>query len=81
MAKNKVTDLTDHLMEAIEWVGDRDLKGEELKEQITRSETICKLAQQYINAGNLALNAVKVAASIEDKDKNIKMPLMLTNSD
>jgi hypothetical protein len=38
--KNKLSDLNDHLFEAIEWLSDRDVKGEDLKQEIARDELI-----------------------------------------
>jgi hypothetical protein len=34
MVKNSLYDLNDHLFERIEWLTDRDVKGEELTEEI-----------------------------------------------
>ena len=59
--KNKQTDLNDHLFEALEWLGDRDLKGEDLAEEIRRAEAKCRVAQQIIANQNLALNALRAA--------------------
>jgi len=57
MAKNKLSDLNDHLMETIEWLTDRTVKGEELTEQIRRSEAVGKVAAQVIANANLVLKA------------------------
>jgi len=74
--KNKLEDLNDHLFEAMEWLGDRDLKGDELAEEIRRAEAKCRVAQQIIANGNLVLNAARAADGFIDK--NSKLPLMLT---
>jgi hypothetical protein len=74
--KNKLSDLNDHLFEAIEWLGDRDLKGEYLAEEIRRAEAKCRVAQQIIANGNLVLNAVRTADGFIDK--KTKLPLILT---
>ena len=74
--KSKLSDLNDHLFEAIEWLGDRDLKGEALAEEIRRAEAKCKVAQAIIANGNLVLNAVRTADNLADP--NTKLPLMLT---
>jgi hypothetical protein len=76
MARNKLLDLNDHLFEAIEWLGDRDIKGEALNEEIRRSEAKCKVAQQIIANGNLVVNAIKTADGFIDK--KTKLPPMLT---
>ena len=72
--KNKMTDLHNHLFMALERLNEEDRKGEELAEEIRRSETICKVAGQIISNGNLVLRA-KVAA--ENAGGNLKLPLLL----
>jgi len=57
MAKNSLNALNDHLMERIEWLTDRDVKGEELAEEIRRSEAVTKVAAQVIANANLILRA------------------------
>ena len=74
--KNKLSDLNDHLFESIEWLGDRDLKGEDLNEEIRRADAKCKVAQQIIANGNLVLNAIKSADGAIGK---MKLPPMLTD--
>ena len=76
MAKNKLSDLNDHLFETIEWLGDRDLRGEELQEEIRRADAKCKVAQQIIANANLILNAAKAVDGFIDKKS--KLPPMLT---
>ena len=75
MAKSKLADLNDHLFEALEWLGDRDIKGDELKEEICRAEAKCKVAQQIITNANLVLNAAKAVDGFIDK--KTKLPPML----
>jgi hypothetical protein len=78
MAKSKLTDLNDHLFESIEWLGDREIKGDALQEEIRRAEAKCKVAQQIINNANLILNATKAADGFIDKKS--KLHPMLTGN-
>lgn len=55
--KNSLTDLNNHLFEQLERLNDEELKGEELKEEITRSKTIESVAKQIINNGRLVLDS------------------------
>jgi len=71
--KNKSIDLHNHLFETLEWLGDRDLKGEELKEEIQRADAMCRVAGQIINHNNMLLNAHKAAAAAGVK---MKLPLL-----
>jgi hypothetical protein len=74
MAKNSLYDLNDHLFERVEWLGDRDVKGEDLLEEIRRSEAIVKVSTQILNNANLLLKA-KIAAA--NAPNEIKMPEMI----
>jgi hypothetical protein len=74
MAKNGMRDLNDHLFERIEWLSDRDVKGEELSEEIRRTEAVVKAADQ-INK-NMSL-MVKAKAMVESTGGKMKLPAML----
>lgn len=62
--KNKLTDLNDHLFCEIERLGDEELTGEELKNEIARAESIANVADKIIANGTLILKA-NLAASRE----------------
>ena len=63
--KNKLTDLNNHLFAQMERLGDEDLKGDELKEEIERARSVTNVAKQIVNNGNLVLNAQKALNSNE----------------
>jgi len=58
--KNKLSDLNNHLFAQLERLGDESLVGDRLLEEIGRAKAITNIAQQIVNNGNLALNAIKV---------------------
>lgn len=74
MAKNKLSDLNDHLMETIEWLTDRDIKGADLDEQIKRSEAVSKIATQVIANASLVLKAAVAADNAMGK---LNLPTMI----
>jgi hypothetical protein len=74
MARNKLSDLNDHLFEAMEWLSDRDVKGEALAEEIGRARQKCEVAKQVIAAGRLVLDAAKAADELPGLKK---YPLLL----
>ena len=74
MAKNSLNDLADHLFERIEWLTDRDVKGEELTEEIRRTEEVVKASAQIVNIANTMLTAKKAANSANG---SMKLPAML----
>jgi len=74
--KNKLSDLHDHLFEQLEWLGDRDIQGEKLQEEIRRANAICGVAEKIIANGNLLVSAHKAADGAIGK---INLPKMLTD--
>ena len=57
--KNKLADLNNHLFAQLERLGDEEIKGDALTEEISRAKAITSVAQQIVNNGNLVLNAIK----------------------
>jgi hypothetical protein len=72
--QNKLTDLNNHLFAEIERLGDEDLKGEELKEELFRAQGICKVAAEIISNGQLILDAAKAA---DELPGIVKFPLLI----
>ena len=63
MAKNKLSDLEDHLFAQIERLDDDKLKGENLANEVAKAKAISGLASQIINSRKLTLEAVKLVTS------------------
>ncbi|MHB1420738.1 MAG: hypothetical protein ACYCX4_14355 [Bacillota bacterium] len=55
--KNTLGDLNNHLFAQLERLGDEDLKGEGLQEEISRAKAISDIATQVIANGSLVLKA------------------------
>jgi hypothetical protein len=73
--KNTLGDLNNHLFAQLERLSDEDLKGEKLKEEITRAKSISVVASQIIANGALVLEAQKLVDDRMDPDMGI--PKML----
>lgn len=73
--RNTLGDLNNHLFMQLEKLSDEDLKGEELKEEVTRTKAISLIAKQIIDNGTLVLEAKKVAE--ESLNADIELPKML----
>ncbi len=76
--KNKLTDLNDHLFAEIERLGDEELSGEKLQQEISRAKAVSDVATRIIDNAKLALDATKLQVEyggiVREK---IKLPEML----
>lgn len=57
--KNKLTDLNDHLFAQLERLGNEDLQGEELMNEIERSRAVSLVGRQLIDNARVLLDAHK----------------------
>tara|TARA_R110002050_G_scaffold203556_1_gene338830 strand:- start:1348 stop:1605 length:258 start_codon:yes stop_codon:yes gene_type:complete len=63
MANNKLTDLNNHLFASLERLSCEELKGDDLKEEITRAKSINDVSKQIVSNAKLTLDAAKLVAS------------------
>jgi hypothetical protein len=77
--KNKLSDVNNHLFAELERLGDEDLKGEDLNEEIKRANSVAVIAKTIITNADLSLRATKL--KIEYADLNPAMPTMLTEGE
>lgn len=57
--KNQLENLNEYLFDTLDRITNDDLTGDELNQEINRSETIVKVAKAIIDNGSLALQAMK----------------------
>ena len=73
--KNKLTDLNDHLFAELERLGDEDLSGDELKEELGRARGIATISSQVIKNANTMLSAARY---FDDRmNADVKVPELL----
>ncbi len=77
--KNNLNDLNSYLFESLDRLGNEDLKGDQLQEEIQRAKTITGVASQIIANGQLLLKAVTVKN--EYMGKNDHLPALLEGDD
>lgn len=81
--KNTLNDLNNHLFAQLERLGDEDIKGEQLQEEITRAKAISDIATQIISNGTLVLKAETFRQEYfpaNNSKETKKMPPMLRAS-
>jgi hypothetical protein len=57
MSKSRLSDLNEHLFAEIERLGDEELEGDKLKEEISRAHAIAGVAAQVVANANLVYRA------------------------
>lgn len=76
--KNTLGDLNNHLFAELERLGDEDLKGEELIEEMGRAKAISDVATRIIANANVVLQAKKATNDfLEEYGIEGKLPKML----
>ena len=74
--QNKLSDLNNHLFAQLERLGDEDLTGDNLLEEISRARAITDVSGQIIQNASLAL---KVCIAASDTVRAERLPPMLTD--
>lgn len=73
--QNKLTDLNNHLFAELERLGDEELKGDALLEEIARSKAISDVATRIISNANVVLRAAESAA--DSLNANYRVPALI----
>lgn len=73
--RNTLGDLNNHLFAQLERLGEEDLKGERLQEEINRARSISTVARQIIDNAALVLEAKKFTDDKMNADD--QLPKML----
>lgn len=75
--KNTLGDLNNHLFAQLERLGEEDLKGDALKEEMERAKSIGYIAKQIIDNASVVLDAQK-SFNIKDRfNADATLPKML----
>lgn len=62
MARNKLSDLNNHLFAQLERLGDEEMTPEQIKAEVQRSKAITEVAEKVIDNAKIVLEATKIAA-------------------
>lgn len=69
--KNKLSDLNNHLFAELERLGDEELSGDALTDEIERAKAIAGMSAQIINNAHLQLSAIKLQCEYGHKNVNL----------
>ena len=75
--KNGIVDLNNHLFAEMERLGDEDLKGDELKEELERADSMARIATQIVQNNNTALKAIKIADDMMDSNNSRRVVALI----
>lgn len=71
MARNKLSDLNNHLFAQLERLEDEGLKPEELQIEIERSKAVAIISKEIIGNARLTFEAAKFTANKLPMDKSL----------
>lgn len=63
MARNKLTDLNNHLFAQLERLNDEDLTDERIKAEVGRAKAITGIASQVIENAKVTIDVMKLVAN------------------
>lgn len=63
MAKNKLTDLNDHLFMALERLNDEELTTEQIEIEAKRADAIIGISDKIIGTAKITLDAMKLVST------------------
>lgn len=70
--RNSLSDLNNHLFAQLERLGDEELIGDKLMEEISRAKAVTGIASQIVANGNLVLNSIRTKEEFfSDKNKRV----------
>lgn len=67
--KNTLGDLNNHLFAQLERLGDEDLSGEKLQDEISRTKSITEVATQIIDNARVVLKAQELSYEYGQMEK------------
>ncbi len=71
--KNKLTDLNNHLFAQLERLSDEGLTGDQIAQEVQRTDAIVSVADQIVRNADLQLKAVTLLANHERMRPHLQM--------
>lgn len=71
--QNKLSDLNNHLFAQLERLGDEELSGDRLIEELARAKSIANVSSQIIQLGSLALKAEQLKYDTNGESRGLAL--------
>lgn len=72
MAKNKLSDLRDHLFSALERIDDDQLTSDQLESEIKKANAVANLSSMIIQSAKIEVDFIKVTGRLDSKTELFK---------
>jgi len=72
MAKNKLSDLRDHIFSALERIDDDQLSPEQLDYEIKKANAVANLSSMIIQSAKIEVDFIKVTGRLDSKTELFK---------
>ncbi len=72
MAKNKLSDLRDHIFSALERIDDDQLTPEQLENEIKKANAVANLSSMIIQSAKIEVDFIKVTGRLDSKTELFK---------
>ena len=72
MAKNKLTDLNDHLFSQIERLNDETLTPEEMEMELKKADAMEKISKQILDTSRTVLDGANLTLKVLEKGYDLK---------
>lgn len=70
MARNKISDLRDHLFASLERIDDNSLTPEQIKDEVNKAKAVAQIGSVIINSAKVEIDYLKATGRI-DTDSEI----------
>ncbi len=77
--KRTLADLNEYLFDELDRLSNEDLSGEQLTQEIGRSNALTRIAERVIASADIAMRALKMKE--DAMDANMKLPHLLANGE
>lgn len=72
MARNKMSDLRDHMFAALERLNDEELSTEKLQEEIQKAKSIASIGSVLVNSAKVEIDYLKSTGQIDSQSELFK---------